>query len=248
MLNEMIGKAIFNASPRSLEDLKLVYAANAYRELLFQYIMGENGILQNLNRGTMMIVQPECMTLYVQEKLAEFINTGRIVYKDGHSFHSNVRFIFCTSADLKRLVKEGEFHEKLYYLISENEMKDTENIYSDFSLFSRYIQNGLHYYYHLYEKKWQPLDEKQIKELWRNYRKASISDMEFAMEEIARNGYGKIRSGEEKEKSQICSLEEIEMEQLRKMLADGYNKKEIAEILKLSRTTLYRKLKRYQLE
>lgn len=248
VLNEMLGKAIFNQSPRRLEDLKLVYAQNSYRELLVYYLLDENGLLRGLNRGTILIVQPEYLALYVQEKLAEFIKTGRITLKGRYSIHTNVRFIFCTTANLAELSKDGRFNQDLYYLISKNEIKNTETLYNDFAIFSRYIQTGLKYYCHLYEKNELKLSSEHLKGLWRKYRDCTVTDIEFMLERIASRRYKEELWKKELTEEEHCSLEELEKIQLKRMLADGYSKKEIANILKISRTTLYRKLKSYQLE
>ena len=75
-----------------------------------------------------------------------------------------------------------------------------------------------------------------------------MTDIEFMLERIASRRYKEDLWKKELTEEEHCSLEELAKIQLKKMLADGYSKKEIANILKISRTTLYRKLKSYQLE
>lgn len=72
-LNELIAKAVFNHSERRLEGIKVIYMQNVYRDLLDQYLMDEYGLLRSMDNGTMVIVQPEKMTRYVQDKLAELM-------------------------------------------------------------------------------------------------------------------------------------------------------------------------------
>lgn len=43
------------------------------------------------------------------------------------------------------------------------------------------------------------------------------------------------------------SLKEMEYQQLKEMLEEGYSRKDISDTLKISRTTLYRRLKQYGL-
>lgn len=70
-------------------------------------------------------------------------------------------------------------------------------------------------------------------------------DLEMMIERIAKNGD---YIEEEKIENSEKSINELEKMQLQKLIKDGYSKQEMAKIMNISRTTLYRHLKEYNLQ
>ena len=64
---------------------------NIYRDLLDEFFISEYGILKMSRKGALVIVQPEGMSLHVQDRLADFIK------ENDRAFKERVRLIFGTS-------------------------------------------------------------------------------------------------------------------------------------------------------
>ena len=240
-LNEMLGKAIYNQSPRRLENVEVLQIRNSYRNLLNSYLSVETGILRKLQNGTIIIMQPEKIPMYIQEYLLSFIEKKNTVNNQKGS-DLDIRFIFCTTSDLEGLVKEKKFNEELYHIISKNKINMTKTLHEDFGVFYRYMQSGLEYYGNIYKKEIVELSIDRKKEIWRKCRGNLLVDLEMMIERIAKNGD---YIEEEKIENSISELEKM---QLQKLIKDGYSKQDMAKIMNISRTTLYRHLKEYNLQ
>lgn len=240
-LNEMLGKAIYNQSPRRLENVEVLQIRNSYRNLLNSYLSVETGILRKLQNGTIIIMQPEKIPMYIQEYLLSFIEKKSTVNNQKGS-DLDIRFIFCTTSDLEGLVKEKKFNEELYHIISKNKINMTKTLHEDFGVFYRYMQSGLEYYGNIYKKEIVELSIDRKKEIWRKCRGNLLVDLEMMIERIAKNG-----DYIEEEKIEN-SINELEKMQLQKLIKDGYSKQDMAKIMNISRTTLYRHLKEYNLQ
>lgn len=240
-LNEMLGKAIYNQSPRRLENVEVLQIRNSYRNLLNSYLSVETGILRKLQNGTIIIMQPEKIPMYIQEYLLRFIEKKNTVNNQKGS-DLDIRFIFCTTSDLEGLVKEKKFNEELYHIISKNKINMTKTLHEDFGVFYRYMQSGLEYYGNIYKKEIVELSIDRKKEIWRKCRGNLLVDLEMMIERIAKNG-----DYIEEEKIEN-SINELEKMQLQKLIKDGYSKQDMAKIMNISRTTLYRHLKEYNLQ
>lgn len=245
MLNEMLGKAIYNQSSRRLEEVEVLHIRNSYRNLLNTYLNEETGILRKLQNGTIIVMQPEKIPMYMQEHLLNLIERKKTV--NSHAVTDlDIRFIFCTVVDLEILVKEKKFNERLYRIISKNKINMTKTLHEDFGAFYRYMQSGLEYYSNIYKKEVVELSIERQKEIWRKCRENVLPDLEMMIERIVKNGDYSLE--EESIKNQEKSINELEKIQLQKLIQDGYSKQEIAKIMNISRTTLYRHMKDYNLQ
>ena len=255
-LNELIAKAVFNHSERRLEGIKVIYMQNVYRDLLDQYLMDEYGLLRSMDNGTMVIVQPEKMTRYVQDKLAELMKKEKLEVKHGFSLRINVRFIFCTTENLKELVQAGKFSEKLYLEISHHVISNPETIHNDYKAFIKFAFSGLSYYSKVWNQNREMITPGLLETLWQKYRHLSIGEIETILEKIIKEGGDDLESEGEMihpQENYFISMKEIERRQIEALMngdvfGKRYTKKEIGEILKISRTTLYRRMKEYGLD
>lgn len=244
-LNEMLGKAIYNQSPRRLEEVEVLHIRNSYRNLLNSYLSAETGILRKLQNGTIIITQPEKISMYIQEYLLNLMEKKKTAGSQKEP-DLDIRFIFCTTSDLEELVKEKKFNEELYRIISKNKISMTKTLHEDFGVFYRYMQSGLEYYSSIYKKETVELSIDRQKEIWRKCRGNLLADLEMMIERIAKNGDYILE--EEKTENPEKSINELEKMQLQKLIKDGYSKQEMAKIMNISRTTLYRHLKEYDLQ
>lgn len=244
-LNEMLGKAIYNQSPRRLEEVEVLHIRNSYRNLLNSYLSAETGILRKLQNGTIIITQPEKISMYIQEYLLNLMEKKKTAGSQKEP-DLDIRFIFCTTSDLEEFVKEKKFNEELYRIISKNKISMTKTLHEDFGVFYRYMQSGLEYYSSIYKKETVELSIDRQKEIWRKCRGNLLADLEMMIERIAKNGDYILE--EEKTENPEKSINELEKMQLQKLIKDGYSKQEMAKIMNVSRTTLYRHLKEYDLQ
>lgn len=252
-LNLLLAKAVFNTSERNLNDLYVVYADNLYRDLFEIYMMDEYGVFKNANDCTIVIMQPENIPIYIQNYLADFMKAGK--FKSHNKLiRSNVRFLFCTDKELEPLVEQKLFSRDLYRLMVLHKI-NFEGMEKDMVKFRYYVTSGLIYYKNFYHNRTVELSGEVIMYFRNHYAEIGKHSMELIIERIAAECSGRVTLEELKEKNLLqlkeevfCRLEETAMERIKAMLERGYSKTDIAQILGISRSTLYRKIKEYGME
>lgn len=239
-LNELLAKAIVNYSGRRLGELRVIYMQNVYRDLLFSFFFDEYGVIKRLKKGTLVIVQPEMMSLFIQDKLADYILSNQRKEDD-------VRFIFCSTSDIDKLVREELFSERLYNLISKNTLYNTETLRNNNFLFTKFIRSGIKYYNKVYNREDEEKSDIIQKKLWENGKNLELGMLELILEKTIRSG-SDIYTTESTKDEEELPIYKIEYEQLKKLLLKKKSKKDICRIMGFSRATLYRKIKKYNLE
>ncbi|MFW5674798.1 MAG: sigma 54-interacting transcriptional regulator [Acetivibrio ethanolgignens] len=251
-MNELLAKGIANHSNRRLNAIKIIYMQNVYRDLMDSYLLGEYGVVRNMDGGILVIVQPEQMPLYLQDKFAEIMRTGKLEISSGRFIAVNVRFIFCTIMNLGAFAKENTFSKKLYQIISEHILCPETTIHNNKQFFMKYCAAGLRYYNKIYctRRKQDIVNVSLMERIWSDCRSVPLGMLETILECIVRDGSykGKEINFYDKEfRPRMASVKEMEEQQIRRMVELGYTRQEMEEILQISRTTLYRKLKEYHL-
>ncbi|MBE5976693.1 MAG: GAF domain-containing protein [Paenibacillaceae bacterium] len=247
-LNLLLAKAVFNTSERNLHDLYVVYSDNLYRDLFEIYMMDEYGVLKNADGCTVVIVQPEKMPLYIQHYIADFMKYGKFKTHD-KSVRSNVRFLFCVDRELESLVEQQLFSPELYRLIARYKIS-FEGMEKDMVKFRGYVTSGLNYYRRLYDNKGVELSAELFTYLRNHFTEIGKHSMEIILERIAAEFSGRVTVEGLRDKNLLpendpgySGLEEMSKEQIKTMLERGYSKTDIADILGISRSTLYRKIR-----
>lgn len=248
-INELIAKAMVNASQRRLEAVRVIYMQNVYRDLLDAYFLDEYGVISSMQKGSLIIVQPERMTLFVQDRLADVIRQNRGAGGNGISRHG-VRFLFCTTENLQEMTAAGTFSAALWREIEGQAVGGIETIHDSYQVFMRFVLSGLRYYRKLYHAEKTEVTSELLAFMWKHYRSAPIGELETAVEHIVRDrlDYRQLGKNAPQRAEEILPLRDIEKENLKLLLDSGYSRKEIMESLGLSRTTLYRRLKAYGLD
>ncbi len=252
-LNEILAKGITNYSDRGLKGLKMLFCDNMYRELMEVFLFDEFGELRDADHGTMLVQNVENLPYNIQERLLQFLRTGKIPLNNGTRISSDVRLIFSTTKNLKGLVEQGLFIEELYYRIAEHEIiiPDVQNQYVDFK---RIVSSGLAYYEKVYHKKIMQLEEEVFTYLYEVHNKYDLNYLESVIELIVRQNHGAttiqdlIDWGicvEPVKKEQ--TLSDLEKNKIRELIELGLNKTDISKRLGISRATLYRKIEEYGL-
>lgn len=260
----VLSRAIHNFSDRSKQYFIYVDCENIPYELLEYEIFGSENEISVLNpsigklrmahKGTIFFKNISEMPLYLQKRLVEVIKTKQLKQGSYKGFNIDVRMIFDTSHDLMLLVKQGSFHEELYYRISKNtitipsleQRKGDIKIVVDHTLEKlkiKYLKKDL--------KIEQDVLDMMYKYSWPN----NVRGIEKIMERIICNEKANVITVEDvsnfdfalESKKEIMNVEEMEKELIKKMMEKYKSKNQVAEALGIGRATLYRKLKKYEL-
>lgn len=237
-ISELLAKAIANYSDRHLEDIKVVYMQNIYRDLLDEFFMGEDGILNIIKKGTLIIVLPEYISLHIQDKLADVLVKNE----------ERARVIFCTSSNIYDLKQKSLFSNKLYSYIKNIAFIDIDNIYYDYNLFDSFVRSSINYYSKIYNRLDYSYDEKDIEYLWGKKESYILSDLEIYIESMVKSNNNLISNLPSIVSNKNLSISEIEKNYLLDLIKQGKTKKEICEIMGISRSTFYRKFKNMHIE
>lgn len=237
-ISELLAKAIANYSDRHLEDIKVVYMQNIYRDLLDEFFMGEDGILNIIKKGTLIIVLPEYISLHIQDKLADVLAKNE----------ERARVIFCTSSNIYDLKQKSLFSNKLYSYIKNIAFIDIDNIYYDYNLFYSFVRSSINYYSKIYNRLDYSYNEKDIEYLWEKKESYTLSDLEIYIESMVKSNNDLISNLPSIVSNKNLSISEIEKNYLLDLIKQGKTKKEICEIMGISRSTFYRKFKNMHIE
>ena len=237
-ISELLAKAIANYSDRHLEDIKVVYMQNIYRDLLDEFFMGEDGMLNIIKKGTLIIVLPEYISLHIQDKLADVLVKNE----------ERARVIFCTSSNIYDLKQKSLFSNKLYSYIKNIAFIDIDNIYYDYNLFDSFVRSSINYYSKIYNRLDYSYDEKDIEYLWGKKESYTLSDLEIYIESMVKSNNDLISNLPSIVSNTNLSISEIEKNYLLDLIKQGKTKKEICEIMGISRSTFYRKFKNMHIE
>jgi DNA-binding NtrC family response regulator len=241
------------AFPESLLDNELFgHEKGAYTGAESEYI----GVFEQADNGTLLLDEIGDMPTTLQAKILRVIQNQE-VRKIGSKVTKkiNVRFIAATNKNLLEMVEEGSFREDLFYRLNGGLLKipPLRNRKEDFddlidSLLTEISENTKG------EKKSL---SKQVKQIFLSYKwpgnirelknallySSTISqDNEIQIEDLPPSFelYGS------KNQSNLSIIQQREKELIKKvLLRNNNNKTESAKFLKMSRNTLYLKLKKY---
>lgn len=249
-VNELLSKGIANYSERSLRGLKILFCDNMYRDLMEVFLFDEFGELRDANHGTMLVQDVENLPLYIQSRLLSFIKTGKIPLNNHSSAESDVRFIFATTKDLKKLVEKGLFLEELYYRIAEFCI-ELPGIQDNREQFQNMLDTGLEYYKKIYKKRNVKLEDKAREFLYQCFSKENLNLLESTIESIVYRNDQEVSIQDLKdmglEGEKEVSLSDLEKERISELLQTNCSKTDIAKQLGIGRATLYRKMEEYGL-
>jgi len=269
---ELFAQSIHNFSKRKNEPFVAINCANFPLELvdseLFGYEEGaftgakkggKIGKFELANGGTLFLDEIGEMQLHLQAKLLRVLETRTLFRIGGNKLTNiNVKIIAATNRDLYQMVKNGEFREDLYYRLKVlfleipplREREDDVLLLADY--FIKKIGIGM-------EKQVDGVDH-EGKKLLRKYEwPGNIRELEnivaralFICDRSIITKEDLLKAGIKLEMENVIiksELKEINKDILIRTLKQTKgNKKKTAEILGLSRPTVYRMIKKYNVK
>ncbi|MCG8483301.1 MAG: sigma 54-interacting transcriptional regulator [Clostridia bacterium] len=262
----IMARAIHNFSDRQNNYFITMYCNKISSELFGSELFGYDphtfkitnvGKIRLADGGTLFFDEISEMPLYIQKKLNEVIRDKKIdYYGNNRGVKVNARMIFSTGKDLKKLSEEGKFNEELYYRITQNvitlpSLKERRND------LRQLIQQSIDRYKTMYNRKHLILDSEVIEKMlaydWpQNTRELeqNIQRIIFNIKSdyITLNDVKDFSFAEHKKIKHVKSINHFEKEMILQMISENIDKEDMANKLGISRATLYRKLKKYDIE
>ena len=230
---------------------------NLFEAELFGYAKGaftdaktdKAGKIENADGGTVFLDEIGNLTPQLQQKLLTLIQTKKLsrIGETKERF-PDVRFIFATNADLKKMISENTFREDLYFRINtvEVELPPLRERKED-------IVYVAEFFIKKYEKKYGKSNLKitNLEELQNYHFPGNIRELEHSVEReiiLSENENIKLSLSHTASEEQITSLNLEEMEE--KMIKNALKKHKgnitlAAEALGLTRASLYRRMEKF---
>ncbi len=261
----ILGRAIHNYSDRKDNYFITVNCNNTSSELLGMELFGLNhetnkisgiGKLRLADHGTLYFDEIGQMPLTTQEKLNVVLKDNILSYYGSNKgIPVNVRMIFSTSEDLEKRVKQGRFNEELYYRIMQNKIA-LPSIREHKSDLKYMMDHYLDKYKRIHKKEGFKIDQDVLERMMTYEWFGNNVELEHTLEEMVINiksntasvldvnNYNFANAVKVKE---IQTIDMIEKELIVRLMNEKMDKDTIAKELGISRATLYRKLKRYDI-
>ncbi len=246
------------AFPESLLDNELFgHEKGAYTGASSTYI----GVFEKANKSTILLDEIGDMPLITQAKILRFLQNKEIKRVGGNTtIKVDIRFIAATNKNLERLVEEKKFRQDLLYRLNAatfcmpplRERKEDIPPLIDHFLAEFAFDNKKRIYgvsdkvLNAFMQYSWPGNIRELKNTL-NYA-AAISEKDRIDTEDLPSYILHEEQNEAEKEAPANSLSDVEKKMIIQSLKDNnYNIKKTAEILKISRKTLYNKLKKYGL-
>ena len=219
------------------------------------------GLLESADKGTIFLDEIGLMPFNMQTKLLRFIQERNLIRVGGvKSYPVDIRLIAAGNYDLQHEVEQKKFREDLYYRlkvvsITLPPLRDRKE---DIPLLA---QHFLERYNRMFNKQVVTVDEEAMAILMQYPFPGNVRELENIIERgVALSDKPVLGcmdlpgdllelSITRLEDTEWKSLEEMEKEYIKKVLAQTrYRKGRASDILKIPRTTLWRKMKRFNLD
>lgn len=264
---EVFAQSIHRSSSRATKSFVALNCSAFTKELLESELFGykagaftgavkdKKGLMEEANGGSLFLDEIGEMPVDLQSKLLRVLETGAFIkLGDTKSTKVNVRFIAATNRNLQEQVKEGRFREDLYYrlnvftieLPSLRERKEDIHLLADY--YTKFFAAKMN-------KKINGITNEALKLLEAHSWKGNIRELKNMIERAmilestvfltTENFPYDIRSFSENTSTSF-DLSTVEKQHIQKVLAYAKgNKTEVARLLNIGLTTLYRKLEEY---
>ena len=268
---ELIGHALHEASERRKMPFAAVNSAAIPETLLESELFGHRrgaftgatsdnpGLLHGADGGTVFLDEVGEMPLTMQAKLLRFLQTGEVrAVGSRHVNHVDVRLVAATNRRLEDEVQNGNFREDLYYRLAviPIHVPPLRDRPEDVPLLARYFVSRLA---KRYGRPNLRIGDAALDALTSHAWPGNVRELENVIEHGAalstqdciqpsdlpifeRRGTPSIRHS-------LQSLSSVERKHIIETLEHvGWNRKRAAEILQISTTTLWRRLKEFGID
>lgn len=273
---EVFARAIHQASDRKGPFVAINCSAipeNLFESEMFGYEggaftgalnKGKIGKIELANKGTLFLDEIGDMPLYMQAKLLRVLQERQVVRVGGEKpIDIDVRIISATHRDLKVMVKEGKFREDLYYRLNvvSLEIPSLKDRKEDIPMFVKYFMEEFCKENNISAPRIVP----EVLQVLMNHQwPGNVRELKNTVEHLvvfSKEGEISIESMPEhllgqvdyhKEIEVVYDLQEnikkIEMDTIKRAMetAEG-NKAQAAKLLNIPRSTLYYKIKFYDM-
>jgi len=269
---EMVARALHQRNPRSHSPFISFNCGGFTEELIANELFGHEkgaftgaaetkiGLLEAANSGTIFLDEISEMPMSMQIKLLRFVEERVIIRVGGVAAQPiNVRLVAASNRDLKSLVESQQFREDLYYRLNvvTIPLPPLRDRTDDIPML---VNNFIGKYNRAFGKKIKGVSPDTMEILGRYPFPGNVRELENIIERAMALSEDKILqpmdlpsdlrelSMSNFEMHEWPTLEEKEKQYIQQVLVEtNYQKKLAAEILKLPRTTLWRKMKHYGL-
>ncbi len=265
---DLVAREIHRQSKRSGENFVTVDLASLsptlFESELFGHMKGaftdaqtdRTGKFETVSGGTLFLDEIGNLPLSLQSKILTVIQNREIVRIGSNKpIPIDIRLITATNQNLHRLIRENLFREDLYYRINtvQIELPPLRERGDDLLLLAEY-------YLEKYSKKYQKpnlkIDQRAIKKLGQYSWPGNIRELQHVIENAVILCESEVLSPADFNFNSSISLlegslnlEDIERKTIEKALAKNNGRyKDTAKELGISRTTLYYKLKKYEIQ
>jgi DNA-binding NtrC family response regulator len=269
---ELIGRAIHDLSRRRDRVFSAVNSAAFPESLLESELFGHRrgsftgananskGLFEHADRGTVFLDEVAEMPLSMQAKLLRFLQTGEIRPVGSETTRTvDVRLVAATNKDLVEEVAKGNFREDLYYRLAviPLQVPSLRDRIEDVPPLARHFLSSLG------EKTGRPVGylEPAALELLEGYDwPGNVRELENVIERaVALSSDGSIQEEHlprfrrnrslKRSDAPLESLPVLERRHIIETLDRvGWNRKRAAELLQISTTTLWRRLKEFGID
>jgi DNA-binding NtrC family response regulator len=264
---ELLAHFIHNHSHRNTKVLSCINCAAFPESLLDNELFGHekgaytgadgtfSGIFEKADGGSLLLDEIGDMALSTQAKILRTIQNSEIRRIGGNkNIHINVRFIASTNKDLSQLIKNGCFREDLFYRINAATLQipPLRERINDIPVL---VDHFLRLYAKSNLKKIIKISDEVLKCFFEYPWPGNIRELKNTVNYAAtmtNSDCIEIKDlpsslcDSENDETNCNIIEETEKIVILRMLKrTNYNKKKAAKLLKISRKTLYNKLKKY---
>ncbi|SNS66453.1 PAS domain S-box-containing protein [Anaerovirgula multivorans] len=273
---EVFARAIHQASGRKGPFIAINCSAipeNLFESEMFGYEggaftgalnKGKIGKIELANKGTLFLDEIGDMPLYMQAKLLRVLQERQVVRVGGDkAIDIDVRIISATHRDLKAMVKEGKFREDLYYRLNvvSLEIPNLKDRKEDIPMFVKHFMEEFCKENNIFTPRITP---EVFQVLMNHHWPGNVRELKNTVEHLvvfSKEGEIKVESLPEHLLGRLAHHEEMEVpydlqENIKRIEIDTIkrametaegNKAQAAKLLNIPRSTLYYKIKFYDL-
>lgn len=265
---ELIARAIHAQSPRCYGPFIAINCGAFTEHLLESELFGhekgaftdakftKKGRLEMANAGTLFLDEVGDISMKMQIDLLRVLETHEFTRVGGTApLHSDFRVIAATHRDLQESIQDKTFRQDLYYRLNviHIEAPPLRNRPEDIPLLANYF---LRRYAAETNKRIDSIHPEALEAMKRYSWPGNVRELENAIERAVVIGKGRqlrltdfpFASTAAAAPAANQSLEDIERQHIARVLhAEGGNISNAAKVLKINRTTLYQKIKKYGL-